>query len=154
MWSEFSVKPPAALATPSIFEMFVTSEAGIESCAVRHKRVARELLAGVAQVLQPEAAAAVLPTELLALLVGQLLEGPVAGVGKLDWPRHGHVRADTRERFEHLRLRPVETVGKRGYGDDEANADAEAERREDRAAESPPQLGEHVGDVEHARTKP
>ena len=116
---------------------------------IRHEGVARELLAGVAQVLQPEAPAAVLTAQLLALLVGELLETSVARIGEFDRPRHGHVRADTCERLEHLRLCPVESVGERGDGDDEADADAKAERGQYRAAEPSSQLSEHVGDVEH-----
>ena len=52
--------------------------------------------------------------------------------------------------FEHLLLRVVEAGRERAdRGDDEADADAEAERGEQRAALPAPQLGEHVGEVEH-----
>ena len=152
MWSEFSVKPPAALSTPSIFEIFTTSVAGIESCAFDTK-VSRENFSPGSPGSADRNDHRRSLTQLLALLVGKPPERPVARVGELDRPRHD-MSVPTPVSGSRTWPARVETVGERGDGDDEADADAKAERREDRAAEPPPQLRYHVGDVEHGRTKP
>ena len=96
----------------------------------RDEGVARELVAGVAQVLEPKATAAVLSLQLLPLFVRQSSEWPVARIGKLNRSRHGHVRADTREWLKDFGLGVVESLRERGHGDDQADADAKAQRRQ------------------------
>jgi hypothetical protein len=114
----------------------------------REELVAREARSGLAEVSQAESGSAVLLLELLSLLFRQKRR-PSAGVRKGDRPRNGHVRSETREWFQHLRLRAVEPRRQCVHGHYKSDPDGKAEGRQKRASPSPAQLREDVGDVEH-----
>ena len=117
------------------------------------ERVARELLTGLAELVEPDARAAVLRAELLPLLLRELAEraGPGAEVEvEVERPRDGEVGADAGERLEHLLLGVVDPTREGRDGDDEADADGEAEGGQERAAGPAPELREGVREGEHA----
>ena len=119
----------------------------------REEVVAREVRAWLAEVAQPEAGRTVLLLELCALALREpaARARPRRLTGReADRPRHRQVGADPGERFQHRRLRIVEAGRQCADGDDESDADREAERGEDRAAASPSQLAEDVRNVEDA----
>ena len=80
-------------------------------------------------------------------------EGPAARI-LLRRARHGQVGTDARERVERRALRLVETPREARDRDHEADADGQAEQRQDRAASTADQLGAQVAEVEHTRSKP
>jgi hypothetical protein len=133
-----NVSPPDAVATPS-------SEAILLR---RPERRPGELLARL-QVPEADALAAVLLLQLPALLVGEALKAVARARPDEDRPRHRHVGADAGQRRQDLLLGPVEAVREGTDDDDERDAEPEAERRQHRAALAPPELGEHVADVDH-----
>ena len=70
--SSSASSPPAAAATPSIAAILSTCARRERELRRRDEVVARELLAGLAEVLEAEAPSTVLLLELLPLLVGEL----------------------------------------------------------------------------------
>ena len=72
-----------------------------------------------------------------------------AVAAELERPRDRHVGADAGERLEYLLLRLVEAGAERADGDDETDADAEAEGGQQRAALAAPKFREGIGEVEH-----
>ena len=153
MLTALSVRLPAASSTPSSAASFVICEAGKLSCAADMKSVRVNFSPGSACVLRSNARPPVLLLELVALLLGQPGR-PLALAVDLQRPRDGHVRADAGQRLQHLVLRLVEARGERADRDHEPDADAEAERGEERAALAAAQLGDQVREIEHGREHP
>ncbi len=79
------------------------------------------------------------------------LAGLLRALG-IERARDRHVGAHAGERSQDLVLRVVEPVAQGGDGDHEADADTQAERGEQGAAAPAAQLGEEVGEGEHAAT--
>ena len=133
------MRPPAADLTPLQRADLRHREAGKLSCEVDDEASRENFEPGLPRLRSPSRPPPFSPLSCRAFLVGQPGEAtrPAARLGVLeicDRPGDRHVGADAGQRLQHLGLRLVETGRERVHGDDEADADAEAERCQERAA--------------------
>ena len=137
-------------ATPSSFAISFACASVNVSCVPGQEEVVHEVRAGLAELREVGDHRSVCLDDVSAAARPERAAADVL----LGGARDGQVRADRGQRVERRALRLVESFGEARDRDHQADADGEAQQRQDRAAAAAEELGAEVPEIEHTPIEP